>query len=87
MYCIKCGKEIYEEAYICPYCGCKTQRGEADEHKYVKRKMNIMAIIGFICSFFASIAGLVLSCIALKQCREYDEDGEGLFTLPRRLLQ
>ena len=26
MYCTKCGKEINDEAVICPFCGCKVER-------------------------------------------------------------
>ena len=24
MFCSKCGKEIYDEAVVCPFCGCST---------------------------------------------------------------
>lgn len=29
-YCTKCGKEIMEEAVICPSCGCKVESAKAE---------------------------------------------------------
>ena len=33
MYCNKCGKEISDEALICPYCGCGTVNYVRDQAK------------------------------------------------------
>lgn len=33
MYCNKCGKEISDEALICPYCGCGTVNYIRDQAK------------------------------------------------------
>ena len=33
MYCNKCGKEIDDEALICPYCGCGTVNYIRDQAK------------------------------------------------------
>lgn len=33
MFCQKCGKEIPDDAAICPYCGAPTQESPADNKK------------------------------------------------------
>lgn len=30
-YCSKCGKEIFDEAVICPYCGCSVSSSEKND--------------------------------------------------------
>ena len=37
MYCNKCGKEIDDEALICPYCGCGTVNYIRDQAKAESR--------------------------------------------------
>jgi uncharacterized membrane protein len=41
-------------------------------------KFNVLAIIGFIASFFISIVGIVLGFIALSQIKRTGERGRGL---------
>lgn len=41
-------------------------------------KTNTLAIVGFIMSFFVTIAGLICSIIGLKQCNQTGEGGKGL---------
>lgn len=41
-------------------------------------KWNGLAIAGFVCSFFISIVGLILSIIGLNQTKERGEKGHGL---------
>ena len=41
-------------------------------------RYNILAIIGFIASFFVSIVGIVLGFIALSQIKKTGEQGKGL---------
>lgn len=64
MYCSKCGKEILDDAVMCVYCGCETNVKKSNGND------NIFAIVGFICSFFVSIAGLILSIIGLKKVKD-----------------
>ena len=90
MYCSKCGKEISDEAYLCPHCGTMvrdlpkevaagdgTARGGNGAYNGY-RKTNAFAIAGFVCSFLFAILGLIFSAMAMKQCRERNEDGYGL---------
>lgn len=64
-YCAKCGKELMDEAIICPNCGCATGQitGQKDE-------FNWMALVGFICSFFVAIVGLVFGILGLQKSKE-----------------
>lgn len=38
---------------------------------------NTMAVVGFILSFFVSIAGLICSIVGYKQCNQTGEGGKG----------
>ena len=89
MYCRYCGKQLADDAAYCPHCGTPTgERAKRDEFfdsvpPYTRpaaptKKMNTLAIVGFVLSFFVSLAGLICSIIARKQCNETGEDGAGL---------
>ena len=73
MYCKNCGKEISDNAYICPNCGAK-----AGGMQQADKKTNTLSIVGFILAFLLPIAGLICSIIARKQIQERDEGGAGL---------
>ncbi len=75
MYCKNCGNNIDDNAVICPKCGVATGKSAIDQNK-----TNTLAIVGFVLSFLVSIAGLICSVIARKQCRESGEKGMGLAT-------
>ena len=91
MFCKTCGKEINDNAVICPYCGCAVS-GEIKEKTIEnsqdkKGKANVMSIIGFVLSLVSlllslfgavAIAGLVLSIIGLVQCNQNGERLKGL---------
>ena len=91
MYCKTCGKEINDEAVVCPYCGCQVKEipvtavnnGVAGE----KKKANVMSITGFVLSLVSlllslfgtiAVAGLILSIIGLVQCNQKGERLKGL---------
>lgn len=67
MYCRNCGSEINEDAVICINCGVPTGKQEP------KKEQNVLALIGFILSFFVQIAGLICSIIAYRRCKETPE--------------
>ena len=77
MFCKNCGKEVNDNAVICPNCGVATDNYNKSAAP-VEQKNN-MALIGFILSFFVSIAGLIISIIAYKNAKkpEYNGDGKG----------
>lgn len=75
MYCKNCGSPIDEHAVFCPHCGVSQEMSAP-----VKKKddTNVLAIVGFILSFFVAIAGLVCSVIGLKKAPELGGNGHGL---------
>ncbi len=62
-YCEKCGKELMDEAVVCPYCGCSTETNKQSE-------TNSMAIAGFVCSFFIPLLGWIFGALGLKKSKE-----------------
>jgi Domain of unknown function (DUF4190) len=44
----------------------------------VAQKTNVLAIVGFILAFFVSVAGIIVSAIALGQIKKTGEGGHGL---------
>ena len=67
MYCRNCGAEINEDAVICMSCGVPTGKDAP------KKEQNVLALVGFILSFFMQIAGLIFSIIAYRRCKENPE--------------
>jgi hypothetical protein len=43
----------------------------------VGQKTNTLAIVGFILSFFVTVAGIIVSVIALRQIKQTGEGGHG----------
>ncbi len=41
-------------------------------------KTNVLAIVGFILSFLVTVAGIIVSAIALRQIKQTGEGGHGL---------
>lgn len=60
MYCRNCGKEIDDKAYVCPFCGVKTQDVEA-ELAAANRAADAGTKVGWgILSFLIPLVGLIL---------------------------
>lgn len=78
MYCRNCGRELDDRAVICPHCGIQVgQMSNTPTNSGPANRTCDMAIIGFILSFFVSIAGLVCSIIAYRKCRDENLGGKG----------
>ena len=73
MFCKNCGKEIDNKAVVCPNCGVATD-AFTERHE----EQNILAIVGFILSFFIAIAGLICSIIGYKNAPQFGGKGKGL---------
>ena len=70
MYCRNCGKEINENASVCIGCGVPL--------KPVQKESNTLAIVGFVLSFFVSVAGLICSIIGYRKAVSENLDNKGL---------
>lgn len=55
MFCSKCGKEINDEAYVCPFCGCLTGKN-ASPQKAGDAPNTGAAVLGFL----IPVVGLIL---------------------------
>lgn len=76
MYCNNCGKEIDNKAAVCPYCGVVANKNALSQSS--ENQTNVLAIVGFIFSFFIAIVGLVCSIIGYKKSAELNGNGRGL---------
>ena len=77
MFCKTCGKEVHDNAVICPYCGCAlkempTQTINVTNVTHQEKRTSLLGVLGFILAlvswfydpFFAfSIIGFVLSLL------------------------
>ena len=77
MFCKNCGKEVNDEAVVCTNCGVmikdipsQTQKSNGEE--------NAIGLVGFILSFFVTIAGLICSIIGYKKARDEGAKYKGL---------
>ena len=75
-FCSKCGKELLDEAVICPGCGCPVDSGRPmpQDYKTVLHSTKIMFIVGLVLlglGIFAWVANETLSVI-------YAVIGEGI---------
>lgn len=88
IYCKTCGKEVNDQAVICPHCGCQLVAiVEPEKTEPAKKKINVLCIVGFVLFFVSlllalygtvAIAGLVLSIIGLVQANKNGERLKGL---------
>lgn len=76
MFCKHCGKEVNENAVICPNCGIATDKYYKTS-SYAPAQKNTMALVGFILSFFVPLVGLILSIIGYKNAQKPEYLGDG----------
>lgn len=79
MFCKNCGKEVSDQAYVCPYCGVRLHSENGDAKKSGE-EWSVITIVGFVLAFLFSIAGLVCSIIGYKECVNENKKGKGLAT-------
>ena len=54
MYCVKCGKEISDQAIVCVHCGCavnnsaKPKETQNCDSENFQKKVNFIALISFV---------------------------------------
>lgn len=83
MFCKSCGKEIADNATVCPYCGAVANQPSAPaQQSYAPPpapvEKNTMATVGLILAFVAPLIGLILSIIGLKKSKELGGEGRSL---------
>lgn len=75
MFCKKCGKEIKDDAVVCPYCGV-----QVGNFSTPTPKTNVLAIVGVIFAFLMPVVGLICSIIGKNKVEECGGNGKGLAT-------
>lgn len=73
MFCKYCGKELSQDAEICPHCG---RILNAKPYTPPVAEPNVLAILGLIFAFLMPVAGLVLSILGKSRARELNGNGE-----------
>ena len=63
MYCRNCGKEISDQAYVCPNCGVLVQSTTNSQKQRVEESDNESKVGWGILSFFFPLVGLILFCV------------------------
>ncbi len=81
MYCPVCGKEIREEAVICPGCGCavngKAQAPAGNQTQKEAQVSVILGIIGIVAAWLFALAGHIVSIVGIVfGVREYKSSGK-----------
>lgn len=75
MYCKNCGKEIDNNAIVCPHCCAQVNRTAITP---AREESNTIAIVGFIFSFLFALVGLICSIIGYKKAPERGGKHRGL---------
>ena len=80
-FCTHCGKQVLDDAIICPGCGCSVQYDNKTKTTSaqptatpvysapVNDTYSPLSIAGFVCSFFTTIVGLILSIVAYNEAK------------------
>lgn len=76
MFCSKCGKEINDDALICPSCGCATENYSKNEKENAVKsnaldlldKANTLSLIAIIGGIFIPLLGWICGGIGIGNC-------------------
>ena len=66
MFCKNCGKEIDDNAYVCPHCGVKVKDEDAERQEKIAQADSGSKVGWGILSFFIPLVGLILFCLWRK---------------------
>ena len=70
-YCSKCGKELLDEAVVCPGCGCMCSDAFNQQTQATQQKENVVyAVLALVFGLLGGWLGLVFGIIGLKQYKE-----------------
>ncbi|MGN0797315.1 MAG: zinc-ribbon domain-containing protein [Christensenellales bacterium] len=79
MFCSKCGKEISDDAVICPNCGVPTSNYNRSNTKPKSNvddsnNVNTMSIIALVMSFFIPLVGFIMGLIYRPKAVAIDDE-------------
>ena len=67
MFCRNCGKEIDDNAYVCPHCGVKVKDEEAERREQLAQADSGSKVGWGILSLLIPLVGLILFCLWRKE--------------------
>ena len=75
MFCKNCGKDIDDNAVVCPHCGVATKSTEVQPQA---SGSNGLAIAGFVLSLLGfNLIALILSIVGLNKAKKLGGTGKG----------
>lgn len=89
MYCRHCGRQIPDGSVFCPVCGMgtaadvevKTDYNAAPQPASNSGSASALSIVGFVLSFFITIAGLICSIIAYSNAKRDNDQKSRPFAI------
>lgn len=80
-YCSRCGKEIMDEAVVCPGCGCAVKsdalQNAVEPQKNKSQASLILGIIGIVFAWLFALVGHITSIIGIVLgIKEYKQTGK-----------
>lgn len=83
-FCTKCGKELFDEAVVCPGCGCPVGNFQKENTRSASVTVNNeeespgLATAASVLSFFVPILGLIFGIISVSKYKtpEYRQRGK-----------
>lgn len=78
MFCKNCGKEINDDAVICPNCGVQVRQFQNEKDVRAQSNENTIAVVGFVFSFLIAIVGLICSIVGFKNAVKEGAPHKGL---------
>lgn len=84
-YCTKCGNELYDEAVICPKCGCAVEgtnlyRSQSDGKSTLKLLTKIFMMLGCVMSAFLCLIPLCWTIPMTLNYLRKSKNGEPIST-------
>lgn len=71
MFCTHCGKEIDDNAVICPNCGVTTEKFKQTRPAAQQtQETNGIAVAALVCAFLVPLVGLILGIVALVKSKQ-----------------
>lgn len=79
MFCSKCGKEISDDAVICPNCGVPTNNYQGASNQPKSKvddgsNVNTMSIIALVMSFIVPLVGFIMGLIYRPKAIAIDDE-------------
>ena len=62
-YCSKCGNELFDEAVVCPKCGCPVENAEKASEKLILDKRRSHLSAGLILNNIAAIGNVLIAAL------------------------